>query len=286
MRILQILIIASNLVALQAIADTREFVASYEDSAWNYSGSLLECSLTHTIPGYGMVEFRQHAGEIEEGSLQLSYDRSIKATLGEVFFGKPSLRPHEKVKDGWEFQFGKYRDPIVFSPRQVRQIFDNLNSGFVPTITHVDNTDRTVQVYALISPIMFQLAYDNYAGCVANMIPVSWAEISRSNVYFESGSIRLDEKTKQWLNYIIEYARDPAVRRIELGGYTDSVGNFRDNHELAASRIEMVRNYLVNAGFDERKLRLKVYAEQRPVSNNNFSQGRSKNRRVEIKMYR
>jgi outer membrane protein OmpA-like peptidoglycan-associated protein len=285
MRFLQFLILA-NIVNLPAWAGSREFAASYDNSSWIYNGSLLECSLKHQIPSYGAVEFKQQAGELEQGSLHLSYERSIEATLGELFFSTPINKPCNRVKDGWQFQFDNYRDGIKFSNRQVRQILDNLNIGLAPTILHTDNTDRTMHIYAVISPIMFQLAYNNYSSCVANMLPVSWAEVSRSSIYFETGSTRLDEQSKQWLNYVIEYARDPAIRRIELGGYTDSVGNFRDNHDLAASRVEVIRNYLVNAGVDERQLRLKVYGDQRPVADNQIPQGRAKNRRVEIKMYR
>lgn len=285
MRFLQLLLLA-NFVWSPAWAATREFMASYDNSSWVYNGTLLECSLRHQIPGYGLVEFKQRSGELEEGQVRLNYARSIHASLGELFFSTPANKINNRVKDGWQFQFGDYRDGIKFSNRQVRQILDNLSAGLAPTIMHTDNTDRTMHIYAVMSPIMFQLSYNEYANCVANMIPVSWEQISRSNVYFEFGSTRLTDEAKEWLNYVIEYARDPAIRRIELGGFTDSIGNFRDNHELAASRVEIVRNYLVNAGFDERQLRLKVYGEQRPLASNEVSQGRAKNRRVEIKMYR
>ena len=285
MRLLHFLVLA-NLVTLPAFAANREFSASYDNSSWVYNGTMLECSLRHQIPGYGLIEFKQQAGELEEGHLRLDYARSIQASLGELFFATPANQLNNRIKDGWQFQFGDYHDGVKFSNRQVRQILDNLNSGLAPTIMHVDNTDRTMHIYAVVSPIMFQLSYDNYSSCVANMIPVSWAQISRSNAYFESGSTRLTDEAKQWLNYVMEYARDPAIRRVELSGFTDSVGNFRDNHELAGSRVEIVRNYLVNAGFDERQLRLRVFGDQRPLANNEVSQGRAKNRRVEIKMYR
>ncbi len=266
--------------------DLRKFVAPVNDSVWLYNGDRQKCSLSHEIPGYGRLNIAVRSGEEELSNLNLYYNRGIEFDRAELYFGRNSWQPNNKVKEGWFFQFGDYRDPIDFSSRQTRQLLDGLNDGLQPIITHLDNTDRTVEVLAVVSPVMFKAAYEDYQRCVRNMLPISWYEIRNSEIYFESGSVRLDDEAKTWLNYVLDYAADPAIMKIELTGYTDSVGNHRDNHQLASSRVEMVRNYLVNAGFDERKLRLKVLGEQAAKYDNQKTESRAKNRRVAIKIYR
>jgi OOP family OmpA-OmpF porin len=105
-------------------------------------------------------------------------------------------------------------------------------------------------------------------------------------VYFDNASTRLDDESILWLDYVLEYVKDPAVSRIELEGYTDSIGTFRANHQLASQRVERVRDYLVQHGVDEKLLRLKVYGEQRCVANNSTPEGRAKNRHVSVKIFR
>jgi len=261
-------------------------MADIDKSVWHVSTSKLECKLNHSIPEYGFIEFFKEAGEPESSELQLLYPRFVAHERAELYFTNPGWQPSVKTKEGWKFQMQAITEPIELSNRQTRQLLDNLAKGYQPVIYHNENTDRRNDVYAIISPVMFRAQYATYTQCIAAMIPVSWDRIRKSDLNFETGSARLSRKSKRWLEYVLEYARDPAVRKIELTGYTDSIGNFRANHQLASSRVEMVRNYLVNAGFDERKLRLKVYGEQHAQHTNNSKEGRAKNRRVEIKMYR
>ncbi len=279
-------IIFSFFEAQDVYAQLRSYSAKFDKSAWDVQTSRLKCQLKHEIPEYGTIEFVQEAGFPESSFLHLLYGRTVMHTRAEIEFLPPEWKPDMTAVPGWKFTFARVGQPIVFSTRQARRILDAIEQGFLPTILHIDNNNRRDEIKASISTIRFSPAYNKYLECQANIVPVTFAEVRNSEVYFDNASTRLDEESILWLDYVLEYAKDPAVNRIELSGFTDSVGSFRANHQLSSERVEVVKGYLVKKGIDEKILRFKVYGEQRAIANNHTPEGRAKNRRVNIKIYR
>lgn len=273
-----------NLTAVYA--QTRSYSAKFDKSAWEVQTSRLKCQLKHEVPEYGTIEFVQEAGLPEGSFLHLLYGRTVMHTRAEMEFLPPEWKPNMTTTPGWKFALAKIGQPVVFSTREARRILDAIEQGFLPTIIHVDNNNRRDEIKASISTIRFKPAYSKYLECQANIVPVTFAEVRNSDVYFDNASARIDDESILWLSYILAYINDPAVSRIELSGFTDSVGSFRANHQLASLRVEKIRDYLVQNSIDEKLLRLKVYGEQHYLFNNNTPEGRAKNRRVNIKIYR
>jgi len=267
-------------------AQPTTYMAQYGQNAWSTEGDILSCRLTHIIPEYGKILFRQNAGADEIAMLEVWYKRGIEHYQGELSFHSPHCMGEQIQKPGWKFAFQNKGQQVIFSARQARTILDALDEGLLPTFLHRNNNNRREMVRAQISTIQFQEAFQQYSACQANLMPVTFEEIRTSNVFFETGSVRLDEQAKVWLSYVIAYAKDPDIRRIEISGFTDSVGSFRANHKLASERVEKVRLYLIGAGIPEQLLRLKVFGEQRPLAKNTSEHGRSQNRRVEVKLWR
>lgn len=80
-----------------------------------------------------------------------------------------------------------------------------------------------------------------------------------------------------------------ADARIVIGGHTDSVPistmKYRDNWDLSAARaVSVVRELVVNRGFDAEKIEAQGFADTRPVADNGTAEGRSRNRRIEIEV--
>lgn len=274
------------LVSLSAMGAVKIFEANYDVATWQVRSSALRCELQHDIPEYGTLEIIQKAGSKEFTRLKVLYGRAIEFRRAEVIFAPPVWQANKKDEKGWSFQFGKYNEPVLFSSRQSRRLLDALDHGLYPIIWHRDNTHRIDDIAARISPVSFQKAYQKFNLCQASLIPVSFNTVKNSNIYFETGSARLDEEATEWLGYVLPYLQDPSLRRVELGGYTDSIGNFRANHKLASARVEQVRKFLLDSGINEKILKLRVYGEQRAIAKNTTIEGRALNRRVNIKIYR
>ena len=72
---------------------------------------------------------------------------------------------------------------------------------------------------------------------------------------------------------------------LEIEGHTDDTGSTEYNYSLGEKRAMAVRNYLSESGgIPLHAMNTISYGESRPVTDNNSSEGRSKNRRVVVKV--
>ena len=71
---------------------------------------------------------------------------------------------------------------------------------------------------------------------------------------------------------------------LEISGHTDNVGDEDKNMVLSKKRAESVKRFLTSHGVDESHLIIKFFGETKPIEDNTTSEGRQKNRRVEMKI--
>jgi outer membrane protein OmpA-like peptidoglycan-associated protein len=70
----------------------------------------------------------------------------------------------------------------------------------------------------------------------------------------------------------------------EIGGYTDKIGSDNYNIKLSQRRAKAVEDYLVSKGVAKNSLKIVGYGKANPIATNETPEGRSMNRRVEIKI--
>jgi outer membrane protein OmpA-like peptidoglycan-associated protein len=75
-----------------------------------------------------------------------------------------------------------------------------------------------------------------------------------------------------------------STAKVEIGGHTDSRGRDALNQELSQERADAVREALIAAGIDASRISAKGYGEAIPIGNNNTESGRSRNRRIELRV--
>ncbi len=71
---------------------------------------------------------------------------------------------------------------------------------------------------------------------------------------------------------------------IEVAGHTCSIGTEAYNQQLSERRAQSVVKYLVSKGISPDQLHMVGYGELHPKFSNDTKEGRSKNRRVELKI--
>lgn len=103
-------------------------------------------------------------------------------------------------------------------------------------------------------------------------------------VFFAKGNASLPPAAIKWLNEVVKILNDNPGFYIGLSGYTNNVGNYDLNMRLAMARVEAVRSYFVSAGIDKNRITYSVYGSKYPSYDNRTSEGRAKNRRVEIEL--
>lgn len=108
--------------------------------------------------------------------------------------------------------------------------------------------------------------------------------VALEGVYFANDSQELSVMAQQVLLNVAEVIRQSSANLIEVGGFTDNVGNADYNLRLSAARARAVRDYLYSLGIETSRLQVKGYGENSPRAENTSAEGRAKNRRVELKI--
>lgn len=104
------------------------------------------------------------------------------------------------------------------------------------------------------------------------------------HIYFETGKAILRQESEDALNQVLRFLENNPSMRLEISGHTDNTGSLRINQKLSRDRAGAVVNYLVGKGIPQSSLESKGYADTQPVADNNTSEGRTRNRRVEFKV--
>ena len=73
-------------------------------------------------------------------------------------------------------------------------------------------------------------------------------------------------------------------KNILIKGYTDSYGSLTYNRKLSEFRANIVRSFLLGSGIMLKRIQVKGLGGINPIEDNNTSQGRKMNRRVEIEI--
>ena len=104
------------------------------------------------------------------------------------------------------------------------------------------------------------------------------------NIFFESGSDKLTASSLPRLDEVATILKKFMASNLTIDGHTDNTGTAAMNMELSQKRCNSVKNYLISKGIDASRLIANGYGDTRPVADNKTSDGKAKNRRVELKM--
>ncbi len=107
---------------------------------------------------------------------------------------------------------------------------------------------------------------------------------------FDSGSAELKEESMQILQKVGDILQYYSTGVIEIEGHTDNVpissSHYPSNEELSSDRALSVFYFLQeNTSLDPKNLRHAGMGERVPIADNSTAEGRSRNRRVEIRIY-
>jgi outer membrane protein OmpA-like peptidoglycan-associated protein len=100
---------------------------------------------------------------------------------------------------------------------------------------------------------------------------------------FDSGKTQLKPGSNRALVQALEMIKTHPDKRVLVAGYTDNAGNAASNLKLSIARASSVRDWLIDAsGMAATQFAIQGYGDTRPIASNDTSEGRARNRRVEI----
>ncbi len=103
-----------------------------------------------------------------------------------------------------------------------------------------------------------------------------------ADVLFATGKFELQPNAREALAKFSGIVLAHPGLKMQVEGYTDSVGSDTFNQTLSENRANSVRAYLIAQGIDPTAITAVGYGKSNPVTSNDTSAGRQQNRRVEI----
>jgi outer membrane protein OmpA-like peptidoglycan-associated protein len=106
--------------------------------------------------------------------------------------------------------------------------------------------------------------------------------LTLGDVLFDTGRAELNPGAASKMDQLSQFLAQHPDRRVEIDGFTDSVGSDAYNEELSQRRANAVKAALVSRGVDPTRINTQGYGKAYPVASNSDSGGRQLNRRVEV----
>jgi len=106
--------------------------------------------------------------------------------------------------------------------------------------------------------------------------------VNMSDVLFDTGKYTLKPTTQVSLAKVAGILEAYPGLKVQVEGFTDSVGSDEFNQTLSDKRAETVRDFLVAQGVAQNNITSQGFGKNNPVADNATSSGRQQNRRVNM----
>ncbi len=171
-------------------------------------------------------------------------------------------------------------DPITgdykyLLPQKIHYGYTFTKVGYFPVFRNIDLSDNNE-------------FYTNEEDIVLIMLSVkeliAKGSFTVENVFFDNNSRIMKQGSQYSLKILANFLNENNISKIEVHGYTDSKGDDTYNIGLSTGRAESVCDYLRGNGCPKITFIPKGFGKANPIASNDTEQGKSKNRRVEIKI--
>jgi outer membrane protein OmpA-like peptidoglycan-associated protein len=137
---------------------------------------------------------------------------------------------------------------------------------------------------------LLPLLNENDSGNASEFINKDFLKFDNSGDSYRSFSIKfkfnsadiLDEYNDT-LKMLIGILKSTTLK-LELIGYTDSIGSYNYNIELSKRRVFAIRDQLISNNIIDKRITYSYLGSLNPLNDNSTEEDRTKNRRVEIKL--
>lgn len=208
-------------------------------------------------------------------------------------------------KDTVVFNGYAFVNPNPTGYRSPHQLASSMLKGRMsyPSMVFMDDSMRlitTVQSYLKpteLEPILMYIAKDKYQTMTYDSFKLSYKVLSSdevvekaaapvilNKVVFDAGKSTLVKEAYPQLDSVVTALKSNAVMKIEIGGYTDNIGDETSNKSLSEKRAKTVYDYFISKGIDESRMAYAGYGSKNPIAENTTNEGQKRNRRIEIRI--
>lgn len=256
-------------------------VSPLDHVEWQYSGDQFVCKLTTTVDTFGSVSLIKKAGYPEYIDVSsVVYDHQVKRyRLGssQAPWGVKAL-----PKSSWFYPPQTFSQQISSQAPRFLQLLHQGMWGHI-NLEYVDGE----QVHLVVPSVNRGQAFEKFYQCLTEIAPYSYSQVRDRNFYFDAGAYLLNESQQQEMARIARYIlMDPKVGKVLIDGHADSEGNLVTNLRLSQQRADDLYTYLLEADVPAGLIEVRSHGERYPINLNSTASGRSKNRRVNLRIIR
>ena len=180
--------------------------------------------------------------------------------------------------------FGQWHHAaFIFKNGQIKTYLDQYRVTIMPNTGISPVSIKVGGIGSMDNPMIFKNLKIASGGSM-NMIGRKFtdAKIVTHGIKFDVGKATLRPESMGTLNMVKQVMIDNPELKFEVDGHTDNDGDAASNLKLSQDRADAVRLSLIDLGIDGSRLTTKGFGLTKPISDNNSSEGKANNRRVEF----
>jgi outer membrane protein OmpA-like peptidoglycan-associated protein len=173
--------------------------------------------------------------------------------------------------------------------KKVYNVFGNITKSYYPEIM------PTLPAYEQAVNVSYLQSLLSKATTVARADTPTFNQQSRGEVFanrtysieFETGKATFTPVAVKQLNELLDNLAVSGLS-VQVNGHTDNTGDTMINLDLSKKRAEAVKNFLITnapSNFTNDRVAARGYGDTQPVADNRSSDGRARNRRVEVLLF-
>jgi len=257
--------------------------ATFNDAEWTSQAGPFACSLSHKIPGFGSARFARNAGGGEFFELKSS-STAFPEGLVKIESVPPVWRSDVSPAALGQIQVGA-QQPLRLATTQVSAISAALEQGtnVVFSGTQVSSSGSNMRV--ALEARNFSAGYSKYQRCIAELIPYTFNQLSRTLINYATNADNLSAAVKGQLDKIVRYTKaDSRVLGIIVDAHSDKLPTPEEGGAVSQRQAELVTAYLVDKGLKADTIITRWHGDKFPIATNDNKAGQAKNRRVTIRL--
>ncbi len=111
-------------------------------------------------------------------------------------------------------------------------------------------------------------------------------KVRKLNLYFPQSTYKLKivPELKEYFEEVLVYLAKNPKAKVWVIGHTDDKGDRKVNIRLSKYRARAVRDFMFEHGFKKNQIQIDYKGPDEPIATNDTEEGRTKNRRVEVRV--
>lgn len=273
------------LIALgqSASLSAQTYGASFNDAKWTAQSGPFACSLSHKIPGFGSAWFARNAGSSE--FLELKDTRkAFPEGLVKIASVPPVWRSDVNPAALGQVQVTT-QQLLRVTGAQLGTISAALEQGTNVVFSNAQVSSSGSSVHVVLEARNFSAGYAKYQRCIAELIPYTFNQLSRTIINYPTNADDLSPGAKAQLDKIVRYTKaDSRVLGIIVDAHSDKLPTPEESDAASQRQAELVTAYLIDKGLKADTITTRWHGDKFPIATNDNKTGQAKNRRVTIRL--